>query len=63
MGDFTEHFDEHHGGGLRSVTGGVVDLMNHQRFSTYVMGQTRIDYALATPRVVAVCTKAGYEPF
>jgi exonuclease III len=67
MGDFNEDFDDHHGGGLRSVTGGLVDLMKvkigHQRFSTYVTGQTRIDYALATPRVVAACTKAGYEPF
>jgi hypothetical protein len=68
MGDFNDDFDDHHaGGGLRSVTGGLVDLMKvkigHQRFSTYVTGQTRIDYALATPRVVAACTKAGYEPF
>jgi endonuclease/exonuclease/phosphatase family metal-dependent hydrolase len=67
IGDFNEDFDNHHGGGLRSVTGGLVDLMKvkigHQRFSTYVMGQTRIDYALATPRVVAACTKAGSEPF
>jgi hypothetical protein len=67
MGDFNEDFDDHHGGGLRSVTGGLVDLMKvkigHQRFSTYVTGQTRIDFALATPIVVAACTKAGYEPF
>jgi endonuclease/exonuclease/phosphatase family metal-dependent hydrolase len=67
MGDFNEDFDDHHGGGLRSVTGGLVDMMKvkigHQRFFTYVTGQTTIDYALATPKVVAACTKAGYEPF
>jgi hypothetical protein len=67
MGDFNEDIDDHHGGGLRSVTGGLVGLMKaktgHQQFSTYVTRQTRINYALATPRVVAACTNAGYEPF
>jgi hypothetical protein len=67
MGDFNEDFDDHHGGGLGSVTGCLVDLMKvkigHQHFSTYVTGQTRINFALAIPRVVAACTKAGYEPF
>jgi hypothetical protein len=64
---YYEDMDDHSGGGLQSITGGLVDLMKvkigHQRFFTYVMGQTRIDYALATPRVVTACTNAGYEPF
>jgi hypothetical protein len=42
IGDFNEDIDNHHGGGLWSVTGGLVDLMKvkigHQRFSTFVTG-------------------------
>jgi hypothetical protein len=46
--------------GLRGATMGLIDLMHvkigHQKFSTHIDGQSRIDFVFATPR-------AGYEPF
>jgi hypothetical protein len=37
--------------------------IGHQKFSTHIDGQSRIDFVFATPRVVEACTHAGYEPF
>ena len=45
----------------------LVDLMaiklGTTDFNTHVSGTTRIDYVLVSPRLVASCTQAGYEPF
>jgi hypothetical protein len=66
MGDFNEDLETGNDG-LRSATIGLIDLMHvkigHQKFSTHIDGQTRIDFVLATPLVAAACTNAGYEPF
>jgi hypothetical protein len=66
MGDFNEDLETNIDG-LRSVTTGLIDLMQikigHKKFSTHIDGQTWIDFAFATPRVVEACTHAGYEPF
>jgi hypothetical protein len=66
MGDFNEDLETNIDG-LRSVTLGLIDLMQvkigYKNFSTHINGQTRIDFAFATPRVVEACTHAGYEPF
>jgi hypothetical protein len=37
--------------------------IGHKKISTHIDGQTRIDFAFATPRVVEACIHAGYEPF
>jgi endonuclease/exonuclease/phosphatase family metal-dependent hydrolase len=66
MGDFNEDL-ETDSDGLRSATMGLIDLMQvkigHKNFSTHIDGQNRIDFVLATPRVVGACIHAGYEPF
>jgi hypothetical protein len=66
MGDFNEDL-ETDSDGLRGATTGLIDLMQvkigHKHFSTHIDGQNRIDFAFATPRVVAACRHAGYEPF
>jgi endonuclease/exonuclease/phosphatase (EEP) superfamily protein YafD len=66
MGDFNEDLETNIDG-LRSATMGFIDLMQvkigHKIFLTHIDGQTRIDFAFATPRVVEACTHAGYEPF
>jgi hypothetical protein len=66
MGDFNEDLETSNEG-LRGATMGLIDLMHvkigHQKFSTHIDGQSRIDFVFATPRVVAACTHAGYEPF
>jgi hypothetical protein len=66
MGDFNEDLETNIDG-LCSATMGLIDLMQvkigHKNFSTHIDGQTRIDFAFATPRVVEACTHAGYEPF
>jgi hypothetical protein len=66
MGDFNEDLETNING-LHSATMGLIDLMQvkigHKNFSTHIDGQTRIDFAFATPRVVEACTHAGYEPF
>jgi hypothetical protein len=66
MGDFNEDLETGNEG-LRGATMGLIDLMHvkigHQKFSTHIDGQSRIDFVFATPRVVAACTHAGYEPF
>jgi hypothetical protein len=47
---------------------GLVDLMQSHHDGTdttptYVRGNTRIDYVLATPHVAAACTACGYKTF
>jgi hypothetical protein len=59
MGDFNEDLKTNING-LRSATMGLIDVMQvkigHKNFSTHIDGQTRIDFAFATPRVVEACT-------
>jgi endonuclease/exonuclease/phosphatase family metal-dependent hydrolase len=66
MGDFNEDLETGNDG-LHGATMGLIDLMHvkigHQKFSTHIDGQSRIDFVFATPRVVEACTHAGYEPF
>jgi hypothetical protein len=66
MGDFNEDL-ETDSDGLRDATMGLIDLMQvkigHRNFSTHIDGHNRIDFAFATPRAVAACSHAGYEPF
>jgi endonuclease/exonuclease/phosphatase family metal-dependent hydrolase len=58
MGDFNEDL-EMGNDGLRGATMGLIDLMHvkigHQKFSTHIDGQSRIDFVFATPRVVEAC--------
>jgi hypothetical protein len=60
MGDFNEDLETNIDG-LRSVTMGLIDLM--QVKIGHKNGQTWIDFAFAMPRVVEACIHAGYEPF
>jgi hypothetical protein len=66
MGDFNEDLETNIDG-VRSATMGLIDLMQvkigHKNFSTHIDGQTRIDFALAMPRVVEACIHAGSKPF
>jgi hypothetical protein len=66
VGDFNEDL-EPNSNGLRSATMGLIDLMQvkmgHRNFSTHIDGQNWIDFAFATPRVVAACSHASYELF
>jgi hypothetical protein len=66
MGDFKEDL-ETNSDGLRSATVGLIDLMQvkvgHRNFLTHIDGQIWIDFAFATPRVVAACIHTGYELF
>jgi endonuclease/exonuclease/phosphatase family metal-dependent hydrolase len=52
MGDFNEDLETGNEG-LRGAMMGLIDLMRvkigHQKFSTHIDGQSRIDFVFATP--------------
>jgi hypothetical protein len=66
MGDFNKDLETGNDG-LRSASMGLINLMHvkigHQKFSTHIDGQSRIDFVFAMPPVVEACTHSGYEPF
>ena len=67
MGDFNEALGSEPSG-MYHIAGvcALVDLLRLKigttDFNTYVGGSERIDYVLASPRLVSACTSCGYEP-
>ena len=69
VGDFNEKFtDDDEGMSKIAAECELIDVMKtvHPYLTetpTYARGRTRLDYALATPRIVTTVERCGYEPF